>query len=151
MRKVGVGLMLGAVLLFSGCTVWSEHPAHHWTDATGGEGLERIFWNEVKAKDWTELERHMAGNYVFTGPEGRLDRQAALDRLKQFELEEYSLGEMQVELNTQTLVVTYTLTLRGTRAGQPLRDSPVRLLAVWQHQKAGWMAIAHSIVSTQAD
>ena len=151
MRNLGVGLLLGTILALSGCTLWSEHTVQHWQDATGGEGLERSFWNEVQSKNWTELERHLGGNYMYTGPEGRLDRQAALDRLRQFDLKEFSMGDMQVELNTETLVVTYTLTLRGTRAGQPLRGTPVRLLAIWQRQKAGWMALAHSVVSTQPD
>jgi len=151
MRNLAAALSLGAILLFAGCTLWGEHPVRHWTDATGGEGLERNFWNEVKAKNWLELERHLAGNYVYSGPEGRLGRAAALDRLKQFRLDEYSIGDIETELNTETVVVTYTLTLRGTRDGRPLRGQPVRLLAVWQHQKTGWMAIAHSIVSTQAD
>ncbi|HEY1264654.1 MAG TPA: nuclear transport factor 2 family protein [Terriglobales bacterium] len=151
MRGILAALSLAATLVLAGCTLWGEHPVQHWTDVTGGEGLERSFWNDVKAKDWNELERHLAGNYVYSGPEGRLGRQQALERLKDFQLEEYSIGDLEVELNTQTVVVTYTLVLRGTRAGHPLRGEPIRLLAVWQHQKAGWMAIAHSIVNTRPD
>ena len=130
--------------------MWREHPVSHWADATGGEGLERSFWKEVQAKNWTELERHVAGNYISITPEeGRFDRAAALEHLRQLQLDDFSLGDFQIELNGQTLVVTYTITMRGTFAGQPVPSSPVRMMTVWQQQKAGWMAIAHSVAGAR--
>src|ERR1700674_5060831 len=143
MRNRGVALLvLGAVLVLSGCTVWGEHPVRHWQDATGGEGLERSYWQDVKGKQWDELDRHLAGNYVFSTPaEGRLDRVAALARLERLQVDQYSLGDLQSELNGQTLVVTYTITMRGRAGDQALPAALVRMLAVWQQQKPGWMAI----------
>jgi hypothetical protein len=148
MRNGAIALALLASLLFlQGCTVWGEHPARHWVDATGGEGLERNFWKEVKAKNWNELERHLAGNYVsFTPEEGRMDRAATLAHLQQAQLDDFSLGNFESELNGQTLVVTYSITMRGTFAGQPLPAAPIRMMTVWQSQKAGWMAIAHTVI-----
>jgi len=143
-------LLFGTMLLLSGCTVWGEHPVRHWPDATGGEGLERSYWNDVKAKQWDELERHLASNYVlFTPEEGRLDRPAALAHLQPLRLDEYSLGDLQTELNGQTLVVTYSITMRGTFNGQPLPSAPVRMMTVWQQQKSGWMAIAHTVIGPE--
>src|ERR1700693_3362930 len=140
-------LVLSAVLLLSGCTVWGEHPVSHWQDATGGEGLERSYWKDVEGKKWDGLGGHLAGNYVFSTPaEGRLDHAAALAHLEQLHLEEYSLGDFQSELNGQTLVVTYTITMRGRAGGQALPAAPVRMMAVWQQQKPGWMAIAHAVI-----
>lgn len=130
--------------------MWGEHPVKHWDEATGAEGLERNYWKDVKAKNWSELDRHLAGNYIsFTPEEGRLDRQAALDHLKLLQLDDYSLGDFQVELNSQTLVVTYTITMRGSYAGQPLPAAPVRMMTVWQQQKAGWLALAHSVIGPE--
>ncbi len=34
--------------------MWREHTVNKWADATGGEGLERSFWNEVKNNNWNE-------------------------------------------------------------------------------------------------
>jgi hypothetical protein len=138
-------LWLSASLL--ACTVWREHPVRNWKDATGGEGLERSFWKEVKAKRWNALEQHMAANYVSVTPEeGRFDRSATLAHLQQLQLDEYSLGNLQTELNSETFVVTYEITMRGKFAGQPLPSAPLRMLTVWQKQQAGWMAIAHSVM-----
>jgi hypothetical protein len=145
-----VVLMLSAIMLLAGCTMWREHQVSDFKDATGGEGLERSFWKEVKAKHWNALEGHLAGNYVsFTQEEGRFDRAAALAHLQQLQLDDFTLGDLQTELNTETLVVTYAITMRGTFAGQPLPTEPVRMMTVWQKQKAGWMAIAHSVVGRQ--
>jgi hypothetical protein len=126
--------------------MWREHTVNKWSDATGGEGLERSFWKEVKEKNWNELERHLAGNHISVGPEGRLDRAAVLEHLQKLKLDDYSLGDFQVELNAQTLVVTYTVTMRGTFDGQPLSARPLEMMSVWQQQKAGWMMIAHSVI-----
>ena len=142
-------VLVCATILLQGCTMWREHAVNKWADATGGEGLERSFWNEVKAKNWNELERHIAGNYILITPDTRLDREPALERIKELQIQDFSLGEIQTELHRDTLVVAYDITLRGTRAGQSLPQAPVRRMAVWQQQKSGWMKIADSEIGTQ--
>jgi len=143
-------IVLSAITLLAGCTMWREHQVSDFKDATGGEGLERSFWKQVKAKRWNALAGHLAGNYVSVTPEeGRLDRAAAFAHLQHLQLDEYTLGDLQTELNTETLVVTYAITMRGTFDGQPLPTDPVRMMTVWQKQKAGWMAIAHSVLGPQ--
>ena len=150
-NRPAICVLLTGLLLLSGCTMWREHPGStKWTDATGGEGLERSFWKEVKDKKWNELERHMAGNFMAVSPDqGRLDKAAALAHLQQLKLDDYTLGDFQTELNSDTFVVSYTVAMRGTIAGQPLPSEPVRMMTVWQKQKAGWMAIAHSVLGPE--
>jgi hypothetical protein len=145
-NRWAVPSLLG-LLLLSACTMWREHPVHGWKDATGGEGLEQTFWRQVKAKKWNELQQHMASNYVtVTAEEGRLDREAFLAHLQKLHLEGFELGDIQTQLNGETFVVTYAITMRGTFDGKPLPSEPVRMMTVWQEQKAGWMAIAHSVM-----
>jgi hypothetical protein len=141
--------MACAAILLQGCTMWHEHAVNKWADATGGEGLERSFWNEVKNKNWNELERHIAGNYILITAEGRLERAPALERLRELQIQDFSLGEIETELHRDTIVVTYSVTLRGNHTGQPLPPGPLRRMAVWQQQKSGWMKIADSEVGLQ--
>ena len=144
-------VMLSAVMLLASCTVWREHQVTDFKDATGGEGLERSFWKQVKAKRWNAVEGRLASNFVSLTPEeGRLDRGAALSHLQHLQLNEYALGNLQTELNSETLVVTYAITMRGTFDGQPLPADPVRMMTVWQKQKSGWMVIAHSVLGPQS-
>ena len=89
----------------------------------------------------------MAGNFAAFGPgEPRLDRATLLEHLKTLELTDYSLGDIQTELNSRTMVVLYTVTMRGTAGGKPLPEGPVRMMTVWQQQKAGWMMITHAVL-----
>ena len=150
-NRPAIFFLLTLLLLLPGCTMWREHPgSSKWTDATGGEGLERSFWRQVKDKRWNELEHHLAGNYIAVSPEqGRLDKAATVARLQQLQLDDYTLGDVQTELNSDTFVVSYTIAMRGTSAGQPLPSEPVRMMTVWQKQKAGWMAIAHSVLGAE--
>ena len=149
MRGAWRGLLWCGLLGLTGCTLWGAHPAKNFSEATGGEGLERVFWKEVQEKQWDELARHLASNYIYVTPAGRLDREAALQQFKQFDLKECSLGDIQVELNGSTFVVSYSVTLRGMQNGQPLTPDPQRRVSVWQQQKAGWVAIAHTVVGTE--
>jgi hypothetical protein len=135
-------------LIESGCTMFGEHPAGKFAEATGGEGLERVFWKSVAAGNWTEVDRILASNYAGVTASGTLDKSAALDQYRQWQLKEYSLGDLKTELNGTTIVVTYTITLNGSAGAsagaQPLPSTPQRMMSVWQQQKSGWIEIAHS-------
>jgi hypothetical protein len=149
MRKFSLLVLIVGALFLQACTVWSEHPVKKWTDVTGGESLERNFWQEVKSKNWAELDRHLAGNFVSASPQGTKDRAASIERLKALEIQEYSLGNFSVELHGNTLVVNYDFTAKGNWEGRPLSSTPLHMMSVWQQQKSGWMAIAHSTIGSQ--
>jgi hypothetical protein len=137
--------LLCALMVAPACTFYGEHPARTLSEATGGEGLERVFWKNVAAANWVEVERALASNYVGATPGGTLDRAATLAQYRQWQLKEYSLGDLKTEMNGSTIVVTYTITLNGTAGAQPLPSAPQSMMTVWQQQKAGWVAIAHSV------
>jgi hypothetical protein len=147
-----LSLLILALTFTPACTFYGEHPARAMSEATGGEGLERVFWKEVQAANWVEVERSLASNYAGVTPGGNLDRSATLDQYRQWQLKDYSLGDLKTELNGTTIVVTYTITLNGTMNGaqgttgsQPLPSMPQHMMTVWQQQKKGWIAIAHSV------
>src|SRR5512140_2470917 len=74
-------LSCALVLLFlpaTGCTMWNEKPVKAWSSATGGEHLERLFWDTVKAKDWIELEKHVSPSFVYVGPSGINEKPEAM-------------------------------------------------------------------------
>lgn len=150
-NRLAIFLVMSTVLLTSSCTVWREHPgSSNWKDATGGEGLERSFWKEIKAKRWGEVEHRISSNFVGVSLEGgRLDKAAALAHLQQLHLDDYVLGDVQSEMNSDTFVVTYTVAMHGTSAGQPLPSEPIRMMTVWQKQSTGWMEIAHSVLGAE--
>ncbi|GEM_PF-1966390 len=141
-RPSSMALLSLALLALAACTLYGEHPVKSFSEATGGEGLEQSFWRDIQKQNWKDLEQHLAANFVYVTPAGRWDRAAALEQLHQLQLRQYSLGDLSTEMNRDTFVVTYTLTLVGTFKGQPLPSQPQRCLTVWQQQKGGWMVIA---------
>ena len=148
-RSLTLALVL-FLMFSSACTFYGEHPARSFSEATGGEGLERVFWKNVQAANWVEVERALASNYAGVTPTGTLDRSAALEQYRQWQLKEYTLGDLKTEMNGTTFVVTYTITLNGVisngvAGSQPLPSTPQHMMTVWQQQKAGWVVIAHSV------
>ena len=98
----------------------------------------------VKTKKWQDIDRIVASNFVATLPEGQLGRTEWFNRIQQLDLQEFSIGDLRVELHGATMVVTYQVTLNGTQTGQPLAATPVRRMSVWQQQQSGWVLIAQS-------
>jgi hypothetical protein len=144
MRNRIVRAILLVLLVLPACTVWKEKPASRWSQATGGEQLERLFWQDLRAQKWLELESRMSSTWVFLTPSGPLDRAATLQHMKQVQLSEYSLGDFSIAPGGNDMIVTYTATVHGTLNGQPLPATPVRMMTVWQKSAKGWIAIAHA-------
>ena len=145
MRK---GIWLLAALMFTcvltACTVWPEHKPQAWTDVTGGESLERAFWHDLKAKNWRDLGPHLASTYVLVTSDGTFDKDGALARWQQLDIQDYSLGDFTVQLNGNAYVISYTVSMNGTIAGKPLPTTPFRAMTVWQQYARDWLELAHS-------
>lgn len=139
-------LLLAGIALLSGCTMYGQRPVKSFADATAGEGFERALWLDVKGKDWKDLQVRFASNFTYVTPAASGDRRAALAAFQQMEVKEFSIADMQTQLNGNTFVVTYTISLRGISAGQPLPEQPQRRMTVWQQQGSGWVAIAHTVL-----
>lgn len=124
--------------------MWAPRPAA-WSNATGVEQFERLWWQDLKAKRFDEIERHMASAYTASGARGTItDRQAVLDHLKQIDLQDYTIGTPSIQPNGGTVVISYSMDMRGAFAGQSFDFHNVQMMSIWQQQKRGWVQIAHS-------
>jgi hypothetical protein len=141
-----LAFLLCLLPLLPACTVYPRRPVKSFSDATSGAGFERAFWRDIKDKDWKDLHAHLASNFLFLAPSGPLDRDAALAAFQRMDVKDFSLGDLQTQLNGDTFVVTYTITLRGSSGGQPLPEQPQLRMTVWQQQKSGWVALAHTVL-----
>ncbi len=137
------GFVLWLVLITTSCSLWKNAPKG-WNGATGGEQLERLFWDEIKAKNWAELEKHLAPMFVANSPDATRDRAGAIEHWKQFDLQSVSLGDVQVQAAGADFVVTSTLTVTGTVGGKPFAAQPIHAMSVWQQVSKGWIIIAHT-------
>jgi hypothetical protein len=142
LRLAAIPLLL-SLMLGLACTIAKERPARMFSEATGAEALERIFWKEIQAGNWTAIDRVIASNYVGVVPGASLDRDAALQQYRQWKVTDFAIGDLKTELNGPTFIATYSITLNGTVAGQPI-PSPQHMMTVWHQHKSGWMVIAHT-------
>ena len=131
------------VVIMSSCTVW-KNPPKGWNGATGGEQLEHLLWDDIKAKHWAELERHMGPTFVANSPDATRDRGAAIEHWKQYELQSVSLADVQVQTAGADFLVTATLSATGSVAGKPIPSQPIHTMSVWQQVSKGWTLVAHT-------
>jgi hypothetical protein len=141
-HKARAGALLASILAVSlaACTMGAQKQSTAWSDATGAEQFERLLWQEIKAKNWTEVERRLSPTFVEVTSAGARDRDQALERLKALEVANYSLGELAVRPSGDDMIVAYTITLRAASGG----ETTLRMMTVWQQVKGGWIAVAHS-------
>ena len=139
-RLAAVGSLL---VITTSCNMW-KNPPKGWNGATGGEQLERLLWDEIKAKNWAEVEHHLEPLFVSTSPDARRDRAASLEHWKQYEIQTVSVADVQVQTAGADFIVTAKVTLAGSVAGKPFSSAPVQTMTVWQQVSKGWVAVAHS-------
>jgi hypothetical protein len=147
-RALSLALVLCLVVPALGC--WAEKQPATWKSATGPEALEKLFWDEIKAKNWAEIERHVGPTFVAVGPRGALDRAGLMEHVKQFEIDDFSLGNVASQPNGTDVMVTYDITVHGKIGGQPLPPAPFHMMSVWQQVKGGWIQVAHATVLPSA-
>jgi len=148
-KRLAVVAFVGILLLTgAGCTKWGK-PVPGWKGATGGEHLDRQLWQDVKQKQYAEIERRLAPTFTLVTTDGFRNREQTLEYLKQLAVDEYSLGEVNVHPNGNDMVVTYTLMLHGNRNGQALEAAPLHVATVWQQSTGTWVAITQSAVPSE--
>jgi hypothetical protein len=133
-----------ALLLTTACTIAPEKAKPGWAGATSGEQYERLFWDSVKAKNWRDVEAHLSGTVVTETPDAVRNKQQTMEHVRQLNLTDYSLGDLQTQSNGPDLIVTYTITVHGTFNGQPIPDKPQRMMSVWQVVGKGTVITAHT-------
>ena len=141
--SIRLWLVLFCWAFSAGCTIWPQKPAA-WSNATGAEQFERLWWQDVRDKNWNEIEQRMSGTYTAQIGGKALDRAQMLERLKQMQVSEFSLGDVNVQPSGDATVITYFLDMRGSAGGQPMERKHAAMMTVWQHQKRGWVQIARS-------
>jgi hypothetical protein len=148
--RTAIGLLLLLCMLSTtSCTMWGEKKTASWKSVTGGEQMERLFWEDVKQKQWSVVQERLAATVVDMNAQGNFGREEMLDHLKQWDIVDFQVGEVRTEPAGADLVVTYTLSLHGTNAGAPL-PATVRVMSVWQQVKNGYILVARSVIPVQA-
>ncbi|HWF04387.1 MAG TPA: nuclear transport factor 2 family protein [Candidatus Angelobacter sp.] len=140
-----VPFVVGLCLLLSGCAGEPKHPT--WTNSTGAEQHERLMWKAIQEKGWADFEHHLSATFVGVNAEGKLfDRAGWLEQWKNAPVQDFSLGELQVQPEGPDMKVTYTLQIQATGAAV---TTGLQVVSVWQQVKKGWVLSATSMTPIQ--
>jgi hypothetical protein len=142
-RASAVAMLTAVLFTLPSCTIYSK-PKSGFTGATGGEQLERQFWNDIKTKDWKDLGPRLAPSFTFSSATGARDRAASLELWKSWSLESVAVSDLQVQSAGADFVVTANVTFTGTRGSQQPSSQPIHTMTVWQQVSKGFVAVAHS-------
>jgi Domain of unknown function (DUF4440) len=141
MRKQGLTVAILLCLIFVGCSVWGKQ-APGFPGATGGEKLQRAFLDEIKRKNWTEVERRLSANFVLVTPAGVFDRSAAMERIRNLDLKGYTLADVDIHAQGADVVVSYLISVDGTMKGEMVPSGPQRVVSTWQEVAGHWILIS---------
>lgn len=119
------------------CTMWSK-PAKGWAGQTGGDNIERLFWDDVVHKDFAKVDAHVSSSFVGSGPTGAMDRAAFLQWLHAAGISGVRLNDCSNRVNGADVIITCVAERDGAASGR------VNTLSVWQEYKKGWLLVAHS-------
>ena len=135
---------LAVTLVFSSvaCTMWSK-PAKGWAGATGGENIEKLFWDDVVNKNFTKVEAHVSSSFAGSSPAGPMDRAAFLQQLRSQPITAVNLSDCATHLNGADVIIACVVQRTGAR------PEKVSTLSVWQEYKKGWLMVAHSEAPSQ--
>lgn len=119
------------------CTMWSK-PAKGWAGQTGGDTIERLFWDDVVQKNFAKVDAHVASSFAGSGPAGPIDRAAFLQWLHAAQITAVHLNDCSTRVNGADVIITCVAEREGSAAEH------VTTLSVWQEYKKGWLLVAHA-------
>jgi len=138
-----VTLSLAAVSVFWAVCLHAE-PQTAVAGASEGEKLEREMATDIKAKNWTAVERSIAEGFQSVHPDGVRDRTAEIALLKKMDFGDFTLSDFKSTTIGDNIVVTFTMTVAETIDGKRLPAKPAYRLSVWKKQANGWQWICHA-------
>jgi hypothetical protein len=112
--------------------------------ASEGEKMERQMWADFKAKDWKSVEGKIAEGFQSIHPDGARDRAGEISLIEHLNLGEFTLSNFKTTVNSDNIVVTYTITAQETIDQKRLPTKPTPRLSVWKKGTHGWQWICHA-------
>ena len=99
---------------------------------------------DIKAKNWTVVERRIAEGFQSVHPDGVRDRTAEIALLKKMDFGDFMLSDFKSTTIGDNIVVTFTMTVAETIDGKRLPAKSAYRLSVWKKGVNGWQWICHA-------
>jgi len=129
-----------AVVGLSGCTIYGVKNPPTLKSTTSAEQYERLYWDAVKAKNWTQIPGFLGANVVYSAGGNVLSKDQVLPYLQGANIADFTITGIAVKPNGPDMTLTYTLQLSS--GGSSVQTFNV--VSVWQQVAQGLILIVHT-------
>lgn len=126
------------------CAVVGISPQTPIQEEEPGERLTRTMWKAIQASDIDAIVTMLADGYQSVHEDGSRDKTGEIELFKGINMGDYTLNDFNVTRVGPSLIVTYSVTVEETIAGQRASTTPAPRMSVWQMTEGGWKLIAHA-------
>lgn len=110
-----------------------------------GEKLERELWENMKSFNLKALEHKIAPEFQSIHTDGPRNRVGELELIKNLKVGEYNISNVKSSQIGDTIVVTYTISVKETIDDRHLSKKPSPRMSIWKKNKNNeWQWIAHA-------
>ncbi|MBS0633855.1 MAG: nuclear transport factor 2 family protein [Verrucomicrobia bacterium] len=113
-------------------------------DAAQGEALERQMWEDMKHRNYKDIEEHIAAGFQSVHTDGARTRAEEIQLIKDLYLGSYTITDMKVTEGKDSYIVTYKIAVGETIDAKRLSDKPTPRMSMWQKIDEKWQWIAHA-------
>lgn len=101
---------------------------------------EKAAWDAFRKKDAAAFEKVITPDYFEVTDAGVTDKTAAISGMKDFDITDVSFADWKMTtIDKDAVIITYTVTVKGTLKGQALPAGPYREASVYVNRNDNWL------------
>ncbi len=113
-------------------------------EAVQGDALERQMWENMKHRNYKDVEANIAAGFQSAHTDGTRTREEEIELIKGLYLGAYTISDMMVTEGKDSFIVTYKISVSETIDEKRLPDVPTPRMSVWQKINEKWQWVAHA-------
>lgn len=132
-------VVVAGILLISIITIGAKQ-----NNKCTGESLVKKLWSDMKDGDVESIEGYISPAFQSIHQDGARTGEQELELIKNLDLGDYTLTDINTTENESMIVVTYFVSVTETIDGEQLNSTPAPRMSAWQKTEDGWKWIIHA-------
>jgi len=119
-----------------------------FADISQGEVLEKQMWDDMKHRNFSAVENHIAQGFQSIHTDGARNREDEIQLIKNLNLGSYRISDIKVTEAKDSFIVTYMISVSETIDDIRLSAQPTPRMSVWGKIEDKWQWISHANLNT---
>lgn len=119
-------------------------PFSLFADAAEAEALERQMWEDMKHRNYKDVESNLAAGFQSVHSDGARARAEEMQLIKSLYLGTYTISDMMVSEAKDCYIITYKISVSETIDEKRLQEKTTPRMSVWQKIDGKWQWVAHA-------